>query len=382
MIPVLHLDRPAEKKATRIITLPVPTDLRQYTLSIGENTGLKSFTEEHANVIAASAVTDGIKVLRERLMYDSAPTFIIYNMEDQAPGLEDLLGIVEQHSILGKVPVYIYTAGLPEYTRQLLQERGRIDGIITPQTSVDDFKAMHQFASKFRQLASAQQTSRTVVKPAEQLITAKKSLNYVLKRTFDIGVSGTLLIGLSPLFLLIAALVKLGSKGPVFYTSPRAGNRYRVFKFFKFRTMVVDADKKTAEFAHLNQYNVSGDGSPVFFKLNNDPRITKLGAVLRKTSLDELPQLLNVLLGDMSLVGNRPLPLSEAVTLTSDQYAGRFNAPAGITGLWQIKKRGQANMSVSERIDLDLSYADKHSFLYDMWILAKTPSAIVQKENV
>jgi lipopolysaccharide/colanic/teichoic acid biosynthesis glycosyltransferase len=146
--------------------------------------------------------------------------------------------------------------------------------------------------------------------------------------------------------------------------------------------MVVDADKKMEEMTHLNQYNATEGGGPVFFKVSNDPRITKVGAFLRNTSLDELPQLINVLLADMSLVGNRPLPLYEAQTLTTDEWAARFMAPAGITGLWQIKKRGQDDMSVEERIGLDIDYANRNNFMYDLWIMANTPTALLQKSNV
>lgn len=146
--------------------------------------------------------------------------------------------------------------------------------------------------------------------------------------------------------------------------------------------MEVDADKKVEQLSHLNQYNATDNKGPVFFKVTNDPRITKVGAFLRNTSLDELPQLINVLRGDMSLVGNRPLPLYEAETLTTDEWAKRFMAPAGITGLWQIKKRGQDDMSVEERIALDITYANKNSFAYDLWIMANTPSALIQKSNV
>jgi lipopolysaccharide/colanic/teichoic acid biosynthesis glycosyltransferase len=120
----------------------------------------------------------------------------------------------------------------------------------------------------------------------------------------------------------------------------------------------------------------------VFFKIQNDPRITRIGNFLRNTSLDELPQLINVFLGDMSLVGNRPLPLYEAETLTTNDYAARFMAPAGITGLWQIKKRGNKDMSVEERINIDIAYASKCNFVTDLWIIANTPSALLQKENV
>lgn len=203
------------------------------------------------------------------------------------------------------------------------------------------------------------------------------------QRAVDIAFSVTALTVLSPAMLAIAVAIKLDSKGSVFYSSPRAGRGYRIFKFYKFRTMVADADKKIAQLRHLNQYDVTGqDGQPQFFKLDNDPRVTRLGRFLRNTSLDELPQLFNVLGGNMSLVGNRPLPLYEAATLTADESARRFLAPAGITGLWQIKKRGKPNMSVQERIDLDIDYANRHSFFYDMRILLNTPRVLMQKANV
>lgn len=204
------------------------------------------------------------------------------------------------------------------------------------------------------------------------------SANY-LKRGFDIIITPVLLLLLLPVFLGIALAIRLESKGPVFYTSLRAGRGYKIFNFYKFRTMEINADKQVQDLMHLNQYSTGGS---VFFKVNNDPRVTRVGAFLRKTSLDELPQLFNVLLGDMSLVGNRPLPLYEAANLTTDEWAGRFMAPAGITGLWQIKKRGKKDMSVEERINLDIAYAHQHSFIYDLWIIANTPSALMQKESV
>jgi lipopolysaccharide/colanic/teichoic acid biosynthesis glycosyltransferase len=145
--------------------------------------------------------------------------------------------------------------------------------------------------------------------------------------------------------------------------------------------MEVNADKKIEALAHLNQYNSDTKG-PKFFKISNDPRITRFGKFLRNSSLDELPQLYNVLKGEMSLVGNRPLPLYEAATLTTNEFVERFMAPAGITGLWQIKKRGQAEMSIEERINLDISYARNSNLLYDLWIMANTPKAIFQKSNV
>jgi len=210
-------------------------------------------------------------------------------------------------------------------------------------------------------------------------ITGKRSFG---KRVFDIVVSSILIILLSPILILIALIIKLESKGPILYVAQRAGRGYKIFNFYKFRTMVKGADEQVGQLSHLNQYNGVDEGGPVFFKVSNDPRITKVGAFLRNTSLDELPQLFNVLLGDMSLVGNRPLPLYEAATLTTDEWAARFLAPAGITGLWQIKRRGHQEMSAEERISLDIAYAQKYSFMYDLWIMANTPFALIQKSNV
>jgi lipopolysaccharide/colanic/teichoic acid biosynthesis glycosyltransferase len=223
-------------------------------------------------------------------------------------------------------------------------------------------------------------------KSKEYILNTKKSEVQVephysiAKRILDLVLSALLIILLLPVFIIIAIAIKLESKGPIFYNANRAGRGFRIFKFYKFRTMEANADKKINTLAHLNQYNQTE--LPRFFKISNDPRITKVGRFLRNTSLDELPQLFNVLKGDMSLVGNRPLPLYEAATLTTNESVERFMAPAGITGLWQIKKRGKAEMSAEERIELDLSYARKGNLMYDFWIIAKTPQALFQKSDV
>jgi lipopolysaccharide/colanic/teichoic acid biosynthesis glycosyltransferase len=205
------------------------------------------------------------------------------------------------------------------------------------------------------------------------------SLNNILKRSIEILVSVAAIVLLAPVFLMIALAIRIESRGSIFYISKRAGMGYRIFNFYKFRTMFPGADRHRTEYAHLNQYQDSELAR--FFKINDDPRITRVGRFLRNTSLDELPQLINVLLGDMSLVGNRPLPLYEAENLTTDKLAKRFLAPAGITGLWQIRKRGKKEMSVDERIGLDIDYADKSNLLFDMWIMARTPQALIQRAN-
>ena len=145
--------------------------------------------------------------------------------------------------------------------------------------------------------------------------------------------------------------------------------------------MCIDADQKLDQFEHLNQYNKRIKG-PSFSKFQDDPRVTSIGKFLRKTSLDELPQLLNVLRGDMSIIGNRPLPLYEAEQLTTDRNSRRFIAPAGLTGLWQVSKRGKKDMSVKDRIDLDLEYASNHSLIMDIEIVVKTLPAMIQEESV
>jgi lipopolysaccharide/colanic/teichoic acid biosynthesis glycosyltransferase len=253
------------------------------------------------------------------------------------------------------------------------------------------------------------------------------------KRAFDMFFSGMALFFLSPFFLIVYLLIKLESKGPAFYYSLRVGTGYQVFKFYKFRSMYVNADQRLKDLKHLNQYDTDaaaaraekgeeavientshlcadcvGSGKcqfpmyadkvhwcereyidnkkvssgSAFFKIKNDPRITRIGNFIRNTSIDELPQLWNVFIGDMSIVGNRPLPLYEAEKLTTDKYALRFHAPAGITGLWQVEKRGKGDMSEEERLMLDNVYAQNHSLVNDVKLILKTIPALLQKESV
>lgn len=204
------------------------------------------------------------------------------------------------------------------------------------------------------------------------------------KRIIDLAISGSMLFTLSPLFLLIAILVKLDSKGPAFYKSKRVGTGYKVFDFYKFRSMRTDADQLLAKLSTENNQYATEDGGnkAAFVKIKNDPRITKLGQFLRNSSLDELPQLFNILVGDMSVVGNRPLPVYEAEMLTSNEWSMRFLGPAGLTGLWQISKRGKEDMSERERKKLDNFYAQKYSIWLDLKIIMGTIPALFQKEKV
>ncbi|RAJ06947.1 lipopolysaccharide/colanic/teichoic acid biosynthesis glycosyltransferase [Chitinophaga skermanii] len=375
----LHLPGQKRKPLTTVISLPSDS-LMRFAMFIGH-----SFPQSHLyltqdeEMVTATAIPVAKKILKERLNNNVTPTFIICNMEGGESLLPGLLELLQDHKHYRKIPFFVYAESLDTVQKETLSKLGGIDDIITAKTTPEEFSTKLQFARKFRLLSAKTQMEE---KQQKRMLT-KQKVDYVLKRGFDITASGLILLALSPVFLVIAAAIKIDSRGPIFYISKRAGNRYKVFNFYKFRTMVADADKRVKDLSHLNQYDVNNaNGGPVFFKLSNDPRVTKLGAFLRNSSIDELPQLLNVLLGDMSLVGNRPLPLYEAASLTTDNYAGRFLAPAGITGLWQIKKRGQKEMSVDERINLDKDYAEKTSFLYDMWILTNTPKALIQKDNV
>ncbi|MFY7829695.1 MAG: sugar transferase [Flectobacillus sp.] len=244
------------------------------------------------------------------------------------------------------------------------------------------------------------------------------------KRTFDVLSTGAAILLLSPLLIIVAILIKLDSKGPIVYKSKRVGAGYKIFDLYKFRTMRTDADQLIKNMGDLNMYSKEKntqkvndglcdtcrakginceqsmylDGKTVcekqylleknskvaFMKFQNDPRITRLGKFLRNTSIDELPQLFNIFTGDISLVGNRPLPLYEAEKLTTDDYIYRFAGPGGLTGLWQVTKRGKGkkDMTEEERIQLDIEYAKNFSFKMDLMIILKTFPALLQSENV
>ncbi len=223
-----------------------------------------------------------------------------------------------------------------------------------------------------------------IIKPLLGKIELEREKAYRLPfavRALDVVASSLGILALSPIAAIVSLAIKLESKGPVFYASPRVAGA-RVIKFWKFRSMRTDADKMLEQLADLNQYNETGE-KQVFVKFKNDPRVTRVGRIIRKCSIDELPQLYNVLIGEMSLVGNRPLPAYEAEHITTEDYAERFLAPAGITGLWQVSKRGNDNMSYEERMDLDIKYARTRSTLMDIKLLYKTATgAFMQKENV
>lgn len=191
----------------------------------------------------------------------------------------------------------------------------------------------------------------------------------MVKRALDIAVSFTALLLLSPLFLLISMLVKLEDKGPVFFTQKRVGKFGREFKMFKYRSMCLDAEARLQEIKARNQHSEG-----ITFKIKDDPRITRVGKWLRKFSLDELPQLYNVFIGDMSLVGPRP-PLPREVVRYSLADRRRLAAQPGITCIWQIS--GRAEIDFSGQVQLDVRYIESQRFWVDIQILAKTVPAVL-----
>jgi exopolysaccharide biosynthesis polyprenyl glycosylphosphotransferase len=190
----------------------------------------------------------------------------------------------------------------------------------------------------------------------------------MIKRLVDLVVSFIFLVALAPIMLLIAGMIRLTSEGPVFFKQTRMGYGKRPFQILKFRTMVQNAEKLMSQVEHLNETQ-----GPTF-KLKHDPRITSFGKFLRKTSLDELPQLLNVLVGDMSLVGPRPLPLRDYEGFSEDWHRRRFSVKPGITCLWQVM--GRSSIGFDEWMALDMRYIDQWSVWLDIKILFQTIPAV------
>ncbi len=184
-----------------------------------------------------------------------------------------------------------------------------------------------------------------------------------VKRTFDIAATLLGIALLSPVFLATAIAVKIDSRGPVFFAQNRLGHKGRHFKMYKFRSMVVNAEQL------LTQLEAKNEVSGHMFKMKNDPRITRIGRIIRKTSIDELPQLFNVLKGDMSLVGPRP-PLPREVVEYDKWQDLRLSVRPGITGLWQVS--GRNDIGFDEMINLDLKYIRERSLIYDFKIILKT----------
>ena len=327
--------------------------------------------------------------------------------------------------------IILLTRNLSDEDRQIYQKCG-INDTIALNASVTELNKKIQFIADREGMLFDDQA------PRYRMLRFKIP---VWKRLFDIFFSALGIIILSPVFIITAIAIRLESKGPVVYKSKRVGTNYTIFDFLKFRSMYVDADQRLKEVAKEegNQYaEKNGEGQKAnitaplgaeaemmmmnmgmesdmmisddevmlvgddfvvaesdfnkekqeeienaFVKIENDPRVTKVGKFIRKTSIDELPQLFNILKGDMSIVGNRPLPLYEAEKLTADSSIDRFMAPAGLTGLWQVEERGKGGMmSAEERKQLDIRYGQTYNFKLDMQILFRTLTGFIQKDNV
>ncbi|WP_338874067.1 sugar transferase [Spirosoma sp. SC4-14] len=370
---------------------------------------------EACSVIRFLHVNDAIAWLADRPALD---LIIADKRSSQA-----IIACVRSNTLYQTVPILITSHYVwPNLMKSALQE-GATD-ILT----ID--KDEYDLQSKIRYYLDLKKRVLSMPEPQSFLVNHRIALPW-WKRAIDIVVSFLLLLILSPVFLLVAILIKLDSRGAILYKSKRAGTNFYVFNMYKFRTMSTKADQQLQELASNNIYARGSEKSssheslaqratflcdscrqkgipcqqPLFdqnqlicekqflreneeaakfMKFRNDPRITRFGTFLRNSSIDELPQLINILIGDMSLVGNRPLPLYEAEKLTSDEFAQRFAGPAGLTGLWQVKKRakGQGPMSDWERTQLDIEYARTFSFKTDMYILWKTLFNLWQKENV
>ncbi|MDD4578960.1 MAG: sugar transferase [Anaerolineaceae bacterium] len=330
----------------------------------------------------------------------------------------DIRSIKFLRSMQTQVYILLVTDDLPDSDRMHYIQAG-VNDTVSPSAGLEEFTGLFQFIQKYK--PNGQYNKRIDFPDVGSFKMP------IPKRVFDVLISFFALLFLSPLLLLVSLAIRLESKGPIFYKSKRVGSNYHIFDFWKFRSMYVDADKRLKEMGNLNQYasdvtdqvyqslvnaefdlqdlDLSDESFLVddefiipeedyvaqnrqktdnaFVKIEKDPRVTKVGQFIRKYSIDELPQLINILKGDMSIVGNRPLPLYEAELLTKDNSVERFIAPAGLTGLWQVQKRGDAGkLSAEERKQLDIYYAQHYSLWLDIKIIFRTFTAFIQKEDV
>ncbi|HEU4648147.1 MAG TPA: sugar transferase [Gemmatimonadales bacterium] len=224
-------------------------------------------------------------------------------------------------------------------------------------------------AQPFRASRAAVRLRQSPTLPAVTLEHGPAGVRLVIKRIIDVLGAALGIILLAPVMLLAAAAIKLTSPGPILFSQERYGYNRRVFRMYKFRTMVADAEARQAELEHLNE------ASGPLFKIRYDPRVTGVGRVLRRTSVDELPQLFNVMCGDMSLVGPRPMAIRDVYQFPESWLMRRFSVRPGITGLWQV--RGRSQLDYEAWADLDLKYIDEWSLARDLGILLLTVPAVL-----
>lgn len=364
-------------------------------------------------------VPDVSSVMRSLASLRNDHAYILYEQRNTASDCRNIRFLRSWFSACGII--LITSAPLEEKQRREYLNAG-VNAALAGSVTQEEFIHTLQF------MADYSFTHKPVVTTTEEVKLFRMPL---WKRTFDIVASLGAIILLSPLLIAAAIAIRIDSPGPIIYKSKRVGSNYRIFDFLKFRSMKVGADKAIKDLGDLNQYasadsngeearmtldpseikellagmnegggemlfsddfvinesdhleHVETEQDNAFVKIENDPRITRLGRFIRKYSIDELPQLINILRGDMSVVGNRPLPLYEAELLTSDEYVERFMCPSGLTGLWQVEKRGQAGkLSPEQRKQLDIRYARQMSPWLDIKIIFRTFTAFIQKENV
>jgi exopolysaccharide biosynthesis polyprenyl glycosylphosphotransferase len=316
-------------------------------------------------------VGDGESLARIRRQIDAARGGIAYELvgvvsRDPAPGLRQLgTGLVDLRAVLER-----------EKPDELVLAEASFD----ERTTLDIVEAAHREGVKVRLAPDTTDLlvheGRYVPGQGVPLFELRPPMlsgfDWALKRVFDITVS--LLLGalLVPLWLLVALAIKLDSRGPVLYVDRRVGVGEREFGMLKFRTMVADASEQQAALEAANE----AEGA--LFKIRDDPRVTRVGAVLRRFSIDELPQLLNVVRGEMSLVGPRPLPLRD-FALLEDWHRARYLVLPGMTGLWQIS--GRSGLSFDDLVRLDFAYLENWSIWLDVSIIAKTIPAVLKGEG-
>jgi lipopolysaccharide/colanic/teichoic acid biosynthesis glycosyltransferase len=355
-------------------TMPSNQPKLRKVLFVGQNGKYicENMVELNYNGMSLTSASNAYQWLKEMAeQQKELPDVVICDLELPQGSPYALFDKLKSHPKLKEIPFIVISKNRNKINQYKALKKG-FDDFYVQGVSAEEIHTRIEYIEKIKK-----EKLKTGFKAAEEVKFEPKMP--IAKRALDIMVASILLLLLSPLFLVLAIIIKLESKGPVFYVAKRVGTGYNIFNFYKFRSMRTGADAELQKLIHLNQYN---DGKGSFIKISNDPRVTRVGKLLRNTSIDELPQLFNVLIGDMSLVGNRPLPLYEAEQLTKDMWAKRFLAPAGITGLWQVTKRGRQKMSEEERMELDIAYADHYSFWMDIRILLKTIPALFQEEPV
>jgi lipopolysaccharide/colanic/teichoic acid biosynthesis glycosyltransferase len=338
---------PAEKEPTEINKLQF--------FYIGTQTHYIEQLKEHFEFGYSTTSADNATYTLKRLLKKaSAITIPSMVIADGTLGTEQLVALhkfIYSHKIMADVPFIVEVTGLSKEELNRFKRHAFIDELIF----LNEFTAPALLRKvNFLQRMKQKRVQQPEACKVETFYRPYGDVKAVVKRGLDLLIASVLLAVVGPLMLLVALAVKLDTGGPVLYTTLRTGRAYRIFNLYKFNTIVQDAAKKK-------------DGIT----------ISRVGLLLRKTGLDELPQLLNVWLGDLSLVGHRALPLYEAEQLTTNTNAHHFLSPAGITG-WQITKNGKAVMPVEAPL---APATDKSDLLYDIWLMANKSSAAIHKSN-